>query len=155
MANYSSAGKAVTIAMWAGCGVLAAPFAIAIEDEPWAGSADRPDTSAEETARIGPGVSEALRETVSVSVVIMLVTPESLAEDHADPVDLRREVARIQNEVLADLDPVEFRVAARYASVPAFSGLLTSAGLAQLKSDPRLLRVDLDTGGSGAPTITW
>lgn len=56
-------------------------------------------------------------------------------------------VAAVQRSVLDRLGSTDFRLGARWSSIPAFAGSVSRSGLAKLQRDPRVLRVDLDLPG--------
>jgi hypothetical protein len=103
---------------------------------------------------VGREVIEALEKSDAVSVVVMLAKPPAMSGGGADPILVRREIAQLQDKVLATLTPSEFRLSMRYANVPAFAGLLFPAGLEKLGADPRVVRVDLDPSGAGYDAMT-
>lgn len=102
-----------------------------------------------ESDRAARDVLSAIRENGRAPVMIALVTPAGAA-DAANPQATRAEIARMQDEVIAALDPADFRVGARYTSVPALAGLLLSErGLRRLLAHPFVVRISLDSGGTG------
>jgi hypothetical protein len=103
-----------------------------------------------EGAIVGDDVVLALEHDDAVSVVIMLATPSSLEDGGKDTAVVRRDIARIQDQVLASLTPTEFALKSRYENVPAIVGRVTAAGLEKLKENSLVVRVDLDVGGRGA-----
>jgi subtilisin family serine protease len=52
----------------------------------------------------------------------------------------------VKRAVLANIDPSEFRVTHTWRPLHAVAGVVTPSGLGKLLADPRVLRVDLDTG---------
>jgi hypothetical protein len=115
---------------------------------PAAACAEQP--AEREGAIVGDAVVLALEHDDAVSVVIMLATPSSLEPGNKDPAIVRRDIARIQDQVLASLSPTEFALKSRYENVPAIAGRLTAAGLEKLNENSLVVRVDLDVGGAGA-----
>jgi hypothetical protein len=102
-----------------------------------------------ESDRSARDVLAAVREHGQAAVMIALVAPAS-ASDPARAQATRAEIARMQDSVIAALDPTDFRVGTRYTSVPALAGvLLSERGLQRVRAHPLVLRVSLDTGGSG------
>ncbi len=61
----------------------------------------------------------------------------------------RRAAIRDTAAELADSVGGELAVRRRYGAIPALAGEITAAGVLRLMSDPRVRRIDLDTGGSG------
>jgi hypothetical protein len=94
-------------------------------------------------------VLEALREQGQARVIIALVSPG--AEPGAAGAEATRAaIARMQDDVIASLDPADFRPGARYTSVAALAGvLLSERGFRRLRAHPFVSGVSLDTGGSG------
>lgn len=91
----------------------------------------------------------AMRERGEAPVMIALHAPTDSA-DSATAERTRATIARMQEEVLAALDSVDFRLRVRYGSVPALSGVVRSErGLRVLLSHPHVRAVSLDTGGTG------
>jgi hypothetical protein len=102
-------------------------------------------------AKVGPGVLETLTATGSVSVVIALVEPASQSSAGEDREQLRGDIARLQSEVLDELEAPDYRGGVRFEFVPALSGtVLSRNGLSILLAHPKVRRVDLDAGGSGS-----
>ena len=113
------------------------------------GSALAPAAAEHSSDMIGKAVTDALARDGSVSVMIMLHVPPSMQDKPTDTVGAREEIARLQDEVLASLEPSDFRLSIRYENVPALAGRLYSSGLAKLEKHPRIQRVDADVGGGG------
>ena len=61
-------------------------------------------------------------------------------------------VRRVADELLQRIPAAGFRLARRYTFVNALAGEVTAGVLAALLADPRVLRVDLDQGGTGTLT---
>jgi hypothetical protein len=102
-----------------------------------------------ESDRSARDVLAAVREQGQAAVMIALVAPAS-ASDPARAEATRAEIARMQDSVIAALDPADFRVGARYTSVPALAGVLFSErGFRRVRAHRFVLGVTLDTGGSG------
>jgi len=99
-------------------------------------------------------VLEAVEAGEAVYVVVMLTEPSVTNHDRTDLVIMRREIAQLQDKVLASLTPSEFRLSIRYANIPAFTGILFPAGIEKLRADRSVVRVDLDTSGAGALDAT-
>jgi len=92
----------------------------------------------------------ALEDFDGVNVVVMLTEPPAMQGGSANPVVVRREIARLQWEVLTTLAPSEFHLSIRYENVPAFVGRLFRRGVEKLRANPHVVRVGLDSGGGGA-----
>ncbi len=102
-----------------------------------------------ESDRSARDVLAAVREHGKAAVIIALVTPAG-AGDPANAQATRAEIARMQEDVIAAVDPTDFRVGTRYTSVPALAGVLFSErGLRRVRAHPFVLGVTLDTGGTG------
>jgi hypothetical protein len=92
----------------------------------------------------------AIRARGEAGVLIALYEPDGF-DDPAQATQVRREIARMQDEVLAALDTNDFRPGQRFASVPAIAGTVRSErGLRALSAHPLIRRVSLDTGGTGS-----
>lgn len=101
-----------------------------------------------ESAAIAPEIRRALRMHGEAQVVVALVTPPGYDDPHADRNRLRAEIARMQREVLASLEPGDYRSRHLFESVPAMAGtLLSERGLTALLSHSHVRRVDLDAQG--------
>jgi hypothetical protein len=99
------------------------------------------------TNKVGKGVVEALSAEGKVFVLIALERPGAPLTDL--PV-LRQETADLQESVLSELSPTEFRLVQRYETIPSLSGwVLNEEGLAKLAIHPHVVRIDLDVGGGG------
>lgn len=104
----------------------------------------------EANQKISQGVIEAIQKNGEANIVIMLVPPSSLQTSPVDLPTVRNEIARLQDDVLSVLDDSDYRQKHKYETIPALAGtLLTEAGLAKLATHPKVVRVDLDVGGSG------
>ena len=102
-----------------------------------------------ESDRSTRDVLAALREHGKAAVMIALVTPAG-AGDPANAQATRAAIAQMQDDLIAAVDSSDFRVGARYTSVPALAGVLFSErGLRRVRAHPFVLGVTLDTGGSG------
>lgn len=95
---------------------------------------------------IGPGVLEAVQKGHSPVVIIAL---DAGASDDLD--ERRDEVTAAQDDVLAEVNDEELEVRRRYAAVPALAAVAHSEeALHRLADHPRVVRIDLDVGGTGA-----
>ena len=65
-------------------------------------------------------------------------------------VALREASGKTAASVLQKLAPSEYELVARWHNIPAFAALIDEAAIARLKSDPSVLRIDPDVGGSGS-----
>ena len=96
--------------------------------------------------KIGPGVREALGSQGSVRVVVALQQPtvfESPTRSRMGSV--RRLVAGLQEDVLANLAPGELSVTRQYSVLPALAvTILDPAGLDKLAANPNVVRIDVD-----------
>jgi subtilisin family serine protease len=92
---------------------------------------------------VGDGVEEALQRGTTVRVVVAMKAAASgnLAQ--------RRRQSNEAQRMLRAIGPNEFQVVRRFAVTPALAGNLTAAGLARLRTNPNVARVDLDRGGAG------
>jgi subtilisin family serine protease len=97
---------------------------------------------------IGAGVLEAVRSGASPRVVV--------AFDAGAPAtvhELRTSVASAQSALLAGYGDADLTVTRRYAAVPAMAvAVRNEAALQRLASEPNVLRIDLDVGGTGSAT---
>lgn len=100
--------------------------------------------------KIGQGVMEALYTEGQANVVIALEVPLYMKSPQVELPEVRREVARLQDQVLSSLDDSDYRLKLRYESVPALAGtVLSESGISKLAKHPDVIRVDLDVGGTG------
>lgn len=102
-------------------------------------------------AKVGPGVAERLKETGSAQVMIAL---QPAGRPAAPGLALAAEKARIsdmQVDVLARVGASDYTSRHIFAVVPALAGRVrTEAGLAAIARNPHVVRIDLDTGGTGS-----
>ena len=104
----------------------------------------------EQIQKVGQGVLETLQAEGEVNVVIALTEPPSMNASPFDLPTVKREIADLQDEVLSSLTPSDYCEKLRYQAVPALAGkILSEAGLAKLVANPKVVRIDLDVGGSG------
>lgn len=103
--------------------------------------------------KVGAGVIDAVQREGRVRVVVALVEPPAVGAASQEMSAVTREVAFVQNSVLATMDSSEFVVTHQYQAVPALAGaVLTQDALASLAANPLVVRVDLDLGGTGTLT---
>jgi hypothetical protein len=80
-----------------------------------------------------------------VRVAVVLDVPEM-----QDPGERQQRIAAAQDEVLAALDPDQYRDVARLQTVPAMAlTLLAEEALSTLRAHPLVVKVDPDVGGVG------
>jgi hypothetical protein len=92
----------------------------------------------------------AIRTRGEAAVVVALFEPDGF-EDPTQETRVRTEIARMQKEVLADIDTTDFRPRVLFVSVPAIAGTVRSErGLRALLGHRLILRVSLDSGGTGS-----
>ena len=98
-----------------------------------------------ETTKIGPGVLPTLQARGAAQVVVALNEPT------ASPMsDRRATIARLQQELLADVEPHGFRQRQLFVAVPAIAGtVLSEKALRALAAHHLVRRIDLDMGGGG------
>lgn len=95
-------------------------------------------------------VLRAIRDHGGAAVMIALVHPPGFGDPAADGDEIRREIARMQEDVLAALDSADFRLRQRFTSIPAMAGTLrTEQGLRVLSAHPFVKSVDIDPSGGG------
>ena len=105
-----------------------------------------PEQATASHAKIGPGVLEAIARGDSPTVVVAL---DAGASDDLD--ERRDEAAAAQDDVLAQVSENELELRQRFAAVPAFAAVAHSEeALHSLAEHPRVVRIDLDIGGTGA-----
>ena len=96
--------------------------------------------------KIGSGVLAALARGESPRVVVALA-----ATPYRDLGSRRQEVASLQDGVLRGMPDDELHVRRRFRTVPAFSAVARNRGaLMRLAADQRVVRIDLDEGGTGS-----
>jgi subtilisin family serine protease len=94
-----------------------------------------------QAADVGANVVEALRERPRVRVIVALREPTTSVAN----LSLRNEeVHGVQGRVLDRLQPSDFILTHRWASLNAFAGEVTLPGLRTLMADPDVLMVDED-----------
>jgi subtilisin family serine protease len=108
------------------CGWLASPLAGA---EPKGTPAD--------------AVRAAIEAEGTAQVVVTLVSPAAASAQSFDPYALRRQIARLQGEVLDGLSDEEFRLLYRYDFAPGLAGVVDAVGLAKLEAHPSVTGVAL------------
>ena len=98
--------------------------------------------------KIGPGVLDTLRREGEAQVMIALAQPQ-VDTAQAKQQGSQLQIARLQNNVLAELKPTDFSLRIAYKSVSAIAGkLLNEQALLRLAENPHVLKIDLDEGGS-------
>lgn len=97
---------------------------------------------ADDGSRVGVEVAARLAQVDRVRVLVMLVQPQA----KADP---RRAIAAEVDAVLDRLPKSTLTLRRRFDYVPAFAAELGRDAIESLAADPRVVRVDLDAGGSG------
>ncbi len=106
-------------------------------------------------SKIGPGVVEALQQQGSARVIVALRTDGSAQRFPSENrvaylARVRAEVEAAQRDVFSRLDAEAFMTARQYEAVPALTGVARDASaLAVFAADPRVVRIDLDVGGTG------
>lgn len=101
------------------------------------------------SGKIGADVLQALQrgETPAVMVALDVTT----APSGRDLAQLRRAVASGQDDALRGISDAELHVKRRFNAVPALAGIARSgAALQRLAANPRVLRIDIDGGGTGS-----
>jgi subtilisin family serine protease len=93
---------------------------------------------------ISDDVDAALRQAATVRVVVAMKAAVTGTLSQR-----RRQSSDAQSRVLAALPAKDFQLVRRFTVTPALVGNVTAAGLAQLRTDPNVARVDLDRGGTG------
>jgi subtilisin family serine protease len=96
-------------------------------------------------ASVGEEVAATLRARGTARVVVTL--KQTVA---GSPSAARAALAARRDAVLAMLGPGDFRLTARWSSLPGFAGDLTADGLRSLSNHPDVAAVDLDVPGSGS-----
>jgi subtilisin family serine protease len=99
----------------------------------------------------GPEVHDALKAGAWARVVIALREPNAPMDDRPR---WNSEIGRVQKRVLASLTPSDFKATHQWASVSALAGEVSQSGLTKLLADPDVIRIDLDTGGRGALSVS-
>jgi subtilisin family serine protease len=93
----------------------------------------------------GAALREALRSRPRVRVVVALREPRTPVARLSGRI---AEIQSTQAGVLAGLEPDDFRLTHRWASISALAGEVTATGLAKLLGDPDVEQVDLDVSGT-------
>jgi len=95
---------------------------------------------------IHPDVLEALQANSEVEVIINLVEVPLPPPDQLTPDTLeayRRQVAALQERVLAKLTPADFTLTDQYSVIPALAGRITASGVQKLQGHPDIELVSL------------
>jgi hypothetical protein len=97
----------------------------------------------------------AIRARGEAAVVVALLEPDGF-EDPDQETRVRTEIARMQKQVLADIDTTDFRPRALFVSVPAIAGTVRSErGLRALLGHRLVRSVSLDAGGTGSRALPF
>lgn len=104
--------------------------------------------TAANAAVIGNDVYKALEKAPQVRVMVSFNpgVPADFSTPQAKAL-FDAAVQTIVNDLLGRFLPGEFTLLRRFQTVNALAGNVTLAGIARLKADPRIVRVDLDLGG--------
>ena len=99
-------------------------------------------------AGVGQAVLDALQAGDSVEVDVALRATDEIGRGRAPNIDaLRIEVALMRDGVLEGLSPSDFQIGRQFATIPAFTGTVTQAGLDKLAAHPDVVRIDLPAAG--------
>ncbi len=96
---------------------------------------------------IQPDVLVALQESSEVAVIINLAALALPPPGQLDPATLdeyRRQVAAVQDRVLAKLTPADFTLTFRYSVTTALAGRITESGVEKLRGHPDVKMVVTD-----------
>jgi hypothetical protein len=99
---------------------------------------------------IAKDVYQALNESSYVNVIVMLFQPPSVTSSNVDSDEVKKNIDKLQEEVLATLLPADFKLSLKYKNIPALAGSLSLVGAKKLGSNQHVARIDLDVGGSGS-----
>ena len=100
--------------------------------------------------KVEADVVEAVRQTRSASVIVSLTPPAGYGEEGADIEAMKPAIARLQDEVLAALDPADYQSRIRFDALPALAlTILAERALVALERHPLVIAVRLDLGGVG------
>lgn len=103
--------------------------------------------------KIDADVVAAAREGSPTPVIISLTPPDGYGEEGADLAAVQAAIARVQEEVLAELDSSVYENRIRFDAVPALAGtILSPRALVVLERHPQVVAVSLDLGGVGQST---
>jgi subtilisin family serine protease len=102
-----------------------------------------------DAAVVGPGVYNALKKSPNVRVIVSFDpgVPFDFATPEAKQI-FDAAVQLIVDDLLGRFLPGELNLRRRFATLNALAGDITSAGVARLVADPRVIRIDLDKGGA-------
>ena len=104
---------------------------------------------------IHPDVMAALQESPEVAVLINLaglVMPSSGPIDSAAWDEYRRQLAAVQDRILAKLTAADFTLTARYIVAPGLAGRIRESGVEKLRGHPDVRIVAIDMPVFTAPT---
>ena len=98
---------------------------------------------------IQPDVLVALQESSEVDVIIHLVAAALPPPGQLDPATLdeyRRQLAAVQDRILAKLTPADFTLTVRFSVVAALAGRITESGVEKLRghTDVKTVFIDFD-----------
>ncbi len=98
--------------------------------------------------KVGASVMESLTHNTWVRVVIALTEPPSLAERPLNLEKVRREIARLREQVIVAVGD-DLRQGHPFTAVPAIVGTVNAQGLQKLAFLSEVRKVDLDVAGRG------
>lgn len=104
-------------------------------------------------ASVGPGVAEAIRDGGRARVVVAFRRAPAAEVGGLSLASLEA-AASLKRASLGRLAPGDFQASYEWPALAATAGLLSAEGLARLASDPDVLRIDLDVGGSGNLSVS-
>jgi hypothetical protein len=100
--------------------------------------------------KIDADVVASVRQGSPTAVIISLTPPAGYGEEGADLAAMQAAIARVQDEVLVQLDSSIYENRIRFDAVPALAGtILSPRALGVLERHPRVVAVALDLGGVG------
>jgi subtilisin family serine protease len=101
---------------------------------------------------VGPEVIAALETQEKVRVIIAFAVPGGLAwqdEQEGNKQTLEARIAAVSRAIIREFAPGEFEVRRRFRSINALAGMISASGVLRLLDKARVVRIDLDAGGSG------
>ena len=93
---------------------------------------------------IQPDVLAALQESSEVAVFINLAGLALPPPDQFDKDEYRRQLAAVQDRILAKLTAADFTLTARYGFAPALAGRITESGVEKLRGHQDVIIVSID-----------